>query len=317
LLGGAAAAWPLPARAQQPGRVYRVGFLTTRSGPAAVHRALEAALADFGYREGQNLVIERRYAADDLGRLPALANELVKAKVDVIVTETTPAAFAVKEATSTIPVVMATGGDAVGSGLVASLARPGGNITGMTFIATETITKELDVLREFRSQLKRVALLGNKEIVPEQLTFIQLQESATTLGIGATFVDVPRMGGFEQAFASLAASGVDAIVVANSAAFVDRRDQIVALAARHKVLAGYGRREFAEAGGLFSYGTNFTDLFRSAAIFVDKILKGARPADLPVEQPTKFELVINRKAANALGIEIPTAVLVRADEVIE
>jgi putative ABC transport system substrate-binding protein len=314
---GMAVAWPLAARAQQAVRTYRLGFLTTRSGPAADHRSLEVALADLGYREARNLVIERRYAAGDLAQLAALAAELVNSKVDVIVTETSPAALAVKQATTTIPIVMATGGDAVRSGLVASLARPGGNVTGMTFIGTETVAKAFEALRELNPQIKRVAYLGTRAIVPERITFDQLHAMATPLGVGATFVDVPSLGGLEPAFVSMVQNSTDAIYVANSAAFAERRDQIVELAAKHKLVAGYGRREFVEAGGLLSYGTSFTDLFRRAALYVDKILKGAKPADLPVEQPTRFELAINLKTATALGLNVPSTLIGRADEVIE
>ncbi len=317
LFSGAAATWPFATRAQQPARTYRLGFLTTRSGPAVDHRTLEVALADLGYREAHNLAIERRYAGGDLARLPALAAELVNAKVDVIVTETSPAALAAKQTTTTIPVVMATGGDAVRSGLVSSLARPGGNITGMTFIGTETVAKVFEVLHELNPKIRRVALLGNRAIVPERLSFDQLQATATPLGVEATFVDVPTLGGFEPAFDSMMKNSVDAITVANSAMFVERRDQIVGLAAKYKLLAGYGRREFVNAGGLVSYGTSFNDLFRRAALYVDKILKGAKPADLPVEQPTRFELVINLKVAKALGLTVPPTLLARADEVIE
>jgi putative tryptophan/tyrosine transport system substrate-binding protein len=314
---GSTAAWPLAARAQQRGRVYRLGFLTTRSGPASEHHALEAALANLGYREAQNLVIERRYAGGNLERLPALAAELRDARVDVIVTETSPAALAAKQATTTIPIVMATGADAVRSGLVASLARPGGNVTGLTFIGTETITKTLEFLREFNPRIRRVGYLGTRAIVPERITFDQLQATATVLGIEATFVDVPALGGFEPAFASMVEGKLDAMISANSAPFAERREQIVGLAARHKLLAGYGRRAFVEAGGLLSYGTSFPDMFRRSATFVDKILKGAKPADLPVEQPTHFELVINLKTAKALGLDLPPTLRVFATEVIE
>ena len=316
LLGGAAAAWPIAARAQESAiRKHRIGFLTTASGATAVHRVFEAALADYGYQETGNLTIERRYAVGSLERLPALAAELVTLPVDVIVTETTPAALAAKRATTTIPIVMATSGDAVRSGLVASLARPGGNITGMTFIGTETVTKTVEILFELRPQIRRVAFLGHHAITPERLAFGQLQATATALGITAQFVDV--VGGWEAAFGSVVESGADAISVANNPVFVEQRKQIVGLATRHKLLAGYGRREFAEAGGLFSYGTNFTDLFKSAALIVDKILKGAKPADLPVEQPTRFDLVINLKTAKALSLTVPPTLLARADEVIE
>jgi putative ABC transport system substrate-binding protein len=186
LLGEAAAAWPLAARAQQAMKNYQLGFLTTTSGPAPGHAEFEAALADLGYREGRNLVIARRYAAGDLDRLPHLAADLVRANVDVIVTQTTPAAFAAKRATTTIPIVMATGGDAVRSGLVASLASPGGNVTGMTFLGTETLTKSLQLLRELNPQIRRIAFLGNAVIVPEKISFGELQAVGATVGIEAS-----------------------------------------------------------------------------------------------------------------------------------
>jgi putative ABC transport system substrate-binding protein len=314
LLGGAAVAWPLAALAQ---RVYRLGFLTTTNGPAPGHETLEATLSRFGYREGVNLIIERRYAAGDLNRLPELAADLVRANVDVIVTQTTPASLAAKRATTKIPIVMATGGDAVGSGLVASLARPGGNVTGMTFMGTDIIGKRVELLRALKPEARRVAFLGNNQIIPEQLAFRDLQSTTASLGMDAIFVHAAVAQAFEPALATMPAAGVDLMMVAESAAYTDARSQIVALAARYRLPAAYGRREFADAGGLLSYGTNFPDLFRHAAIFVDKILKGANPAELPVEQPTKFELVINLKTAKALGLEVPLTLQVAADEVIE
>jgi putative ABC transport system substrate-binding protein len=317
LLGGAAAAWSLEARGQQSAKVHRLGFLTTTAGPAPGHEAFEAALTKLGYRERQNLVIERRYAAGDLARLPELAADLVHADVDVIVTQTTPAALAAKRATTKIPIVMATGGDAVGSGLVASLARPGGNVTGMTFLGTDLAAKRVELLRELKPDARRIAQLGNTQIVPEQLSFRVLQTTAKALGMEAMFVNAPGPQVFEQAFATIAAASVDVVIVMESAANTEARRQIVDLAARYQLPTVYGRREFSDAGGLLSYGTSFPDLFRHAAVFVDKIFKGANPADLPVEQPTKFELVINLKTAKALGLEIPPTVLARADEVIE
>jgi putative tryptophan/tyrosine transport system substrate-binding protein len=292
------------------------GFLTTRSGPAAVHDALAGALADLGYRETQNIVVERRYAGG-LDRLLALATELVRAKVDVIITETTPAALAAKQATNAIPIVMATGGEAVTSGLVASLARPGDNLTGMSFLGPQTTGKRLELLRELRPQITRVTFLGNAAIVPDQLAFREMQIHATPIGIETAFIDVREPHGMEPAFATMVETAADAVHVAPSAAFTEIRERIVRLAASHKLLAIYGRREFADAGGLISYGVSFPDLFRRAAVFVDKILKGAKPADLPVEQPTKFELVINLNAAKALGLKVPESLLARADEVIE
>jgi putative ABC transport system substrate-binding protein len=312
-----AAVAPRAAIAQRLARVYWLGFLTTTSGPAERHGVFEGRLADLGYREGDNLRIERRYAAGDLDRLPALAVDLVRADIDVIVTETTPAALAAKRATAKIPIVMATGADAIGSGLVASLARPGGNVTGMTFRGTDLAGKRVQFLRELKPDARHVALFGNHQIVPEQLTFRELQSAAAAFGMNAMFVNAPAPDSFESAFATMVAAGVDTMMVAESAPNTEARSQIVALASRHRLPAIYGRREFADAGGLLSYGTNFADLFRRAAVFVDKIFKGTNPADLPVEQPTKFELVINLNAARALGLAVPLSLLIRADEVIQ
>ena len=312
---GAAAS--IDANAQRPTRMYRLGFLTTASGPADRHRVLESVLADLGYRESDNLVIERRYAAGHLDRLPALAADLVSANVDVIVTETTPAAVAAKRATARIPIVMATSGDAIGSGLVVSLARPGGNVTGLSFLGTPLGGKRVEFLRELKPGARGIGYFSNSQIVPEQLTFRELEAAAAALGMKATYIDAPDPAVFESAFATMAETGMDVAMVAESAAYTDRRDQIVELAARHRLPIAYGRREFVDAGGLLSYGTNFTDLFRRAAIFVDRIFKGANPADLPVQQPTKFELVINLTAVRSLGLTIPRSLLARADEVIE
>jgi putative ABC transport system substrate-binding protein len=314
---GSAATWPLTARAQQPAKVYRLGFLTTGSGPAAAHEAFDAVLADLGYLERRNLMIERRYAAGDLSRLPELAADLVRANVDVIVTESTPATRAAKQATSRIPIVMATGGDAVGSGLVASLARPGGNVTGMSTLTSLIDGKRVELLRELKPDARRVAFFGNSQIVAEQIGFQEVQTAATAVGMDAIFINAPVPDAFESAFATIAAAGVDVIIVPPSAPNTDARGQIAEIAARYRLPAVYGAREFADAGGLVSYGASRTGLFRRAAVFVDKILKGANPADLPVEQPTKFELVINLKTAKALGLTVPPTLLATADEVIE
>jgi len=315
LLGGTVV-WPFAARAQQP-KVYRVGFLTTGSGPAPGHEAFDAALADLGYQQGHNLVIERRYAAGDLNRLPGLAADLVRANVDVIVTESTPAALAAKRTTTVIPIVMATGGDPVGSGLIASLARPGGNVTGMTSLASQLDAKKVELLRELKPDARRVAYFGNSKIVAEQIGFQELQKAATAVGMYAIFVEAPGSESFESAFATVAAADVDVVLVPPSAPNVHARSQIVGIAARHRLPSVYGSREFADAGGLISYGTSRAGLFGRAAVFVDKIFKGVNPADLPVQQPTKFELVINRKTARALGLTVPRSLLARADEVIE
>jgi putative ABC transport system substrate-binding protein len=249
--------------------------------------------------------------------LPALAADLVRIEVDVIVTQSTPAALAAKRATARIPIVMATGGDAVGSGLVASLARPGGNVTGMTSIASELDGKRVELLRELKSDAHRIAYLGNSQFVDEQIGFREVQTAATAVGMDAIFVNVPVPQAFEHAFAALADAKVDVVVVPPSAPNTDARSQIVGTAARYRLPAVYGAREFSIAGGLISYGTGRAALFGRAAEFVDKILKGASPGDLPVQQPTKFELVINLKTAEALGLTVPRSLLVRADEVIE
>jgi putative tryptophan/tyrosine transport system substrate-binding protein len=321
LLGGAAATWPLAARAQQPVRVYRLGLLTPTSGPTANHQALDDALTRLGYREGRNLVTERRYAAGN-DRLPVLAADLVRANVDVIVTESYAAAAAAKNATTTIPIVMATAGDPVATGLVASLARPGGNLTGNSIITTDLASKKVERLHELKPDARRLGHLGDEQIKPDRIAFHEVQSAASAFGIEVMFFNAPFFyqtapDAFERAFFAMAAARVDAIFVAEFVTYLEARNQIIELAARHRLPAVYGRREFAEAGGLLSYGSNFVENFRHAAVFIDKIFKGAKPADLPVEQPTKFELVINLKTARTLGIAIPPTLLAIADEVIE
>jgi ABC-type uncharacterized transport system substrate-binding protein len=313
----ATAVAPHSATAQQPPKTYRIGFLTTGSGPAPGHEAFAATLADLGYREGRNLVIERRYAAGDLDRLAILGADLVRANVDVIVTEATPAALAAKHVTARIPIVMATGGDAVGSGLVASLARPGGNVTGMTSLASELDGKKVELLRELKPGARRIAYMGNSRIVAELIGFREVATAATAVGMDAIFVHVPVPETFEPAFATMAEARTDVVLVPPSAPNTDARSLIVGTAARYRMPTVYGAREFADAGGLISYGTSRATLFGRAAVFVDKILKGADPADLPVEQPRKFELVINLTTARALGLAVPRSLLARADEVIE
>jgi putative ABC transport system substrate-binding protein len=321
LVGGvavaAAMAAVLPGAAAAGRRVYRLGFMTTTSAPAERHQALVESLSNLGYREGHELVIERRYAAGDLDRLPALAADLVRANVDVIVTETTPAALAAKQATTSIPIVMATGGDAIGSGLVQSLARPGGNVTGMSFMGTDLMGKKIELLRELKPNAQRIGYFGNAKITPERLSFRELQSLAGAIGIEAEFFDAPAPEAFAPTFARMASATMEGVIVAESSAFTEARSRIVELAARYRLPTCYGRREFTDAGGLVSYGTSFVDLFRRAATFVDKIFKGASPGDLPVQQPTKFELVINLGAAKALGLSVPRSLLALADEVIE
>jgi putative ABC transport system substrate-binding protein len=314
-------AWPLAARSQQAVRVHNLGFLTPTAGPTPNHKALDDALAAVGYREGQNLLIERRYAAGN-DRLPILAAELVHAKVDVIVTESYAAALAAKNATADIPIVMATAGDPVATGLVTSLAHPGGNITGNSIVTTDLASKKVELLHEIRPDARRVGHLGDKQITPDQIAFREVQAAASALGMETTFFNAPFFlatapDSLEQAFAAMAEANVDVVFVAEFATYLEARSQIAELAARHRLPAIYGRREFVEAGGLLSYGPNFAAKFRDAAVFIDKIFKGAKPAELPVEQPTKFELVINLNTAKALGVTIPPTLLSTADEVIE
>jgi putative ABC transport system substrate-binding protein len=313
----AVAVAPRVAVAQRPPRIYRLGLLSSASGPHPGQEALAVALTDLGYQEGRNLVVEERYAAHDLGRLPALAADLVHANVDVIVTVTTPAALAAKRVTGRIPIVMATGGDPVGSGLVASLARPGGNVTGLSALHSLIDGKKVELLREFQPQARRIAYLGNGRNVAEQIGFQGVKAAAQARGMDAVFVSAPVPTAFDDAFATLAEANVDVALVPPAGPNVDARSHIAAIAARYGVPTVYGTREFVDAGGLFSYGPNRPGLFARAAVFVDKIFRGANPADLPVEQPRKIELVINRNTAQALGLTIPRSLLVRAEEVIK
>jgi putative ABC transport system substrate-binding protein len=316
-LGSAAAAdasFPHAALAAPRSKIRRLGFLTTSAGPALRHRALDPAA--LGYQEGYDLIVERRYAGGQLDRLPALAAELVRAKVEVIVTEATPAALAARTATSRIPIVMATSGDPVAAGLVASLARPDGNVTGLSFVGPELGGKRVQLLRELKPNARRIAHVGNREVVPEYLTFIELRATAASLGMDALFFHVPNADVLESTFASMVAAEVDVAFVTESAILTDARGRIVELAARYRLPVAYGRREFVDAGGLVSYGTSFKALFRRAATFVDNIFKGASPAELPVQQPRNFELVINLNAAKALGLSVPLSLLLRADEMI-
>jgi putative ABC transport system substrate-binding protein len=319
LVGGGAAAviFPSPLFAQQKGKVYHIGFLSNGSGPAPGHEALESSLASLGYQVGRNLVIEQHYAAGDLARLQTLAGDLVRANVDVIVTDTTPSAAAAKRATARIPIVMASGGDAVGAGLVESLAHPGGNVTGMSALTSQLDGKKPELLRELKPDAKRLAFIGNSQIAAEQTGFREVQKGATALGMEAIFVEAPVPEAFESAFASVRAAKIDVGIIPPSAPNLDARQEIVRIASRSRLPIVYGARDFVDSGGLMSYGTSRASLYGRAAFFVDKILKGTDPADLPVEQPTKFELVINLKTATALGLVVPPTLFVLADDVIQ
>jgi len=319
LLGGAAVVWPIAARAQQAGKVHRIGVLETISTTLNVANfyALREGLRQLGYAEGQNLVIEYRSADGRDDRFPGLARELLALKVDVIVTRGTPAAKAVKNATSTVPVVMTASGDPVGVGLVTSLARPGGNITGLSAIVGELSPKRLELIREIVPGFARIAVLANTSNDAVRRDWARIETAARSLGVQSQLLDLRESDALGPTFDDASAQRADALVVVVDAITQANQQRIVDLAMKHRLPAIYSSREFVDAGGLISYGVSYPDLYRRAATYVDKILKGTKPADLPVVQPTKFELVINLKTAKALGLQIPDKLLALADEVIE
>jgi putative ABC transport system substrate-binding protein len=314
---------PLAAEAQQQGgKVYRVGTLFSSSREDAAPRiaALELGLASLGYVAGHNIVFVHRYADDaKLTRVAELAAELVQAGVDVVVTATNPTTVAMMKATSTVPIVMAVGVEPVSAGLVAGITRPGGNVTGLTFDVdpTQLASKRLEILKELVPSLTRAAVLWNPNYSPAGLRFKGTEAAGRKLGIAVVSARVTEPGELERAFAELKRARAQALVVMSDPMTVGQRNRIAELTARHRLPAIYALREFVEAGGLSSYAASLNDQYRRAARYVDRILKGAKPADLPVEQPTNFEFVINLKTAKALGLTIPPSVLARADEVIQ
>ena len=321
LLGGTAAAWPLAVRAQRPeGRVYRVGYLSIGSREQTLHyiAAFEEGLRRLGYRVGENVTVEYRFANGEMERSPALAADLVRLGVDVIVSGSNPTTLAAMKATATIPIVMANSADPVSAGLVASLARPGGNVTGFAQDPGDGIFgKRLELLKETLPNLSRVGILLNPDFAPNRNRLTSMKETAQVLGLTLVPVEVRGLDALEKAFATMVEERTQALVVLGDGVLYDYRGQISVVALRNRLLAISGAKQFAEAGLLLHYGVDFPGQFRRSASFGDKIFKGAKPADLPVEQPTKFELVINLKTAKALGVVVPPSLLLRADEVIE
>jgi putative tryptophan/tyrosine transport system substrate-binding protein len=319
LLGAAAAAWPLAARAQRPAMLV-IGVLDFRSPGTTENllRAFRQGMKETGYVEGENVALDYRWANNQIDRLPALAAELARRQVSVIYATTNVAAFAAKEATTTIPIVFIVNEDPVGLGLVASLARPGGNATGINIFTAELTAKRLDLLRELVPGVARVAVLVNPaNATSAESTLRDMAAAARTTGLQIKVLNASTSLEIEAAFASFKGERPDAVFVASDAYFYSRRVQLTYLATRHAIVATYAQRDFVEAGGLMSYGTNITDAYRQIGVYAGRILKGAKPTELPVVQSSKFELVINLPTARVLGLEVPPMLLARADEVIE
>jgi putative tryptophan/tyrosine transport system substrate-binding protein len=311
---------PLFADAQPAGKVHRIGYLGVTS-PSSAARSIEAfrdGLRDLGWIEGQNIVIDYRFAEGRFDRLPDLAGDLVRLKVDVIAAGATPGPVAAKNATGTIPIVMIMAGDPVGVGLVASLARPGGNVTGISYsVGVESIGKALQLLKEAVPKARLVAVLSNPANQAHALVIRDMKVAALSLGVPLHFLEARGPDELDGAFAAMAKERVGALLVAPDGVFLRERARLADLATKNQLPSMHGQREYVEAGGLMSYGPSAVAAYRRAASFVDKILKGAKPADLPVEQPTKFDLAINVRTAKALGLTIPSSVLLQADQVIE
>jgi putative ABC transport system substrate-binding protein len=311
---------PASPEAQQPKKVPRIGFVSAASASSQASRldAFRQRLRELGYVEGQNIVIEYRYSEGKPDRLPALAAELVRLKVDVIVSGGPTATRAAKEANATIPIVMGQDFDPVGNGFVASLARPGGNITGLSTLSPEISGKQLELVKEIVPRLSRVAVLGNSTILGNAQALRETELAAGALRVQLQYLDVQNPKDIETVFRAASKERADAVLMNASGSLTSfQRKEIAELAAKSRLPVTYDRRAYVEAGGLMSYGVNYLDLDRRAATYVDKILKGAKPADLPVEQPVKFELIINLKAAKQIGLTIPPNVLARADKVIK
>ena len=320
LLGGAAVAWPVAAHGQQAAKVARLGFLSSASASSSIYKknfdALRAGLRELGYIEGQNLIIESRWAEDKYDRLPELAAELVRLDIDVLITHGTPGTMAAKRATATIPIVMAVVGDAIITGVVSSLARPGGNITGSTFFNPEISAKRLELLREAFPRISRFGVLMNPNNPITGPIVQAMESSATTLKVELEVFEAQTPTDLENAFEAIAARRVNAVTINEDPVFIANALLIGQIASLRR-LPVIGFREIAEAGGMMAYGIVLPEMFRRAAAFVHKVLQGAKPGEIPVEQATRFNIFINLKSAKALGLEIPPTLLARADEVIE
>ena len=318
LLGGAAAAWPLAARAQQPAMPV-IGFLHPSSADVSGNRlrGFRTGLRETGFVEGENVAIQYRWSENQIDRLPALAAELVRQRVAVIVAGTSDVAIAAKEATTTIPIVFIAGENPVTLGLVGSLARPSGNLTGVNFFVTELAAKRLEFLRELVPATNRIAVLVDPAMKSAETTLRDVDLAARAMGLQIQIHNASTNREIDEAFVNFVHERPDALFVSSGPAFIDRRVQLALLAALHRLPATYSVRENAEAGGLMSYGPSLTDVYRQVGVYCGRILKGGQPADLPIEQATKFELVINHQTARMLGLTVPDKLLVAADEVIE
>ena len=305
------------AHAQQPTKVPRIGWLGAARTSAPRMEAFRQGLRELGYAEGKNIFVEYRYAEGKLDRLPALAAELVRLKVDIIVAGSPQVTRSAKQATSTIPIVMAFDDDSVGSGFVASLAHPGGNITGLSTLFPEMSAKQLELLKEIIPKLSRVTVIGNATQPGNPQALREINVAADGFGIQIQYLEVRGPKDIETAFREAAKEHADAVLVLSTTILYFNRTQVSDLAIKSRLATMYSRPEYVDVGGLVYYGPSYTDLYRRAAVYVDKILKGAKPADLPVEQPRKFELLINLKAAKEIGLTIPVRVLERADKVIK
>jgi putative tryptophan/tyrosine transport system substrate-binding protein len=315
LVTGGMAAWPLGALAQESGKIWRMGFIA--QGSEQFYDAMFDGLRELGYVEGRNLMVERRYAAGRADRFPEFAAEMVRLKVDIIIVTTTPAALAVKNATATIPVVFPNAISPVESGVVASLAHPGGNVTGGAAQTAILSTKRLAILKEVVPGLSRAAVLWNAANPALAYPWRQSQAAADALGVTLQSIEVRDPKDIEAAFAMIAQERPDALIVLQDALTLQHRKEIIDFAVQQRLPGMFVAKEWVVAGGLMSYGESLPDMYRRGAYFVDKILKGARPADLPVEQVTKFELILNLKTAKAMGLSIPATFLATAEEVIE